>query len=480
MARITTRGITDGVLHAAMAVATSCAGAAQAPRFEVLSEPGQPSSLLTTHLEKHAEEFVLVDVGLWVSALVGDTLGGTWRRLEDERSRMLADLLLRIGERTKPPRGPEDVLAGVCHVAAVLLHGDVANGLPEPWRSEFVAVCQGARAARSWARPSTEVDWSIAVPDGAYANDAMRGLFRTTIWLRESVQALPPDLAATWQQLVHDAMPTGSRQRIADIDSALGSLFGTGPGPMPLVIGGLQWADVADRVALAAASGPWWQRLQAVHRQAPTPRTDLRTSIFGVAHELATEAPDDGWLDAWGSEGWRHRRLDLADFAYVAVREVEAIVGAPGVPPKAVRPRLLVDPLPRTFAALRAAFLVGVAAQRAVHSGKRGERFASDMDDCLALLSHQRAGTEPGEELVARLWDRLQHAFGMERADLPEVRLEGIEGSLRRTQCRLVRIPIRWQGRDSSVVAFDWGVEHRGAENVWQRAQRTAPALDRR
>jgi hypothetical protein len=457
------------------------------PAMEVLAGPGRPSTLLAQHLQTTPERFVIVDVGLWVDALVGDALGGAWMALEDDRARNLELLLWELCERLPPPRGADDVLAGIAHAARALLANDAARALalPEPWLAEITAVVNGRRAPRGWtpaAGAPREVDWSIALPNGAYAADRLPRLFRTTAYLRSSIAALSADLAAAWRREVDAAIGAGplgedTAARWQRTDATLRTLLGTLPGPMPAVLGDLPEARGADRELLAQQQGPWWERLAAVHAREPTPGEDLRTAVLRVAHELATEAsaPGDDWLDAYGRARWRHKWLDLADYVYVAVREVDALAGVRGIGPDAERPRLLVEPLPRAFAALQAAFRASDAVARVAFDAAISGDFVRELDDCLALLAHQRAGTEPPAELVERLWQRLLHGFEHSRDTRVETRLEGFAGPVRRTGCRLVRIPIRWRGENATAVAFHWCVEHRDADGTWRRAQRALP-----
>jgi hypothetical protein len=466
---------------AVAAVSLAAVAGAQAPAMTVLAGPGRPSTLLAEHLQTTPEDFVVVDIGLWVDALVGDALGGAWYLLERDRAELLNLLLYELCERLPPPRGAADVLAGVAHTACTLLANDAARALalPEPWLAEIAAVVNGRRAPRVWGHERGDVDWSDALPNGGYIAERLQPLFRATVYLRRSLGAFDAEQAAAWQRAV-DAVLAGETfaevrgARLHQIDAALRGLLGTVPGIMPAVLGDLPAENGADRARLRTASGAWWERLAAVHAEEPAAGQDLRSAVLRVAHTLATEDPEDDWLLGWGRENWRGTWRDLADYAYVAVREVDVLAGVLCIGPDAKRPRLLVEPLPRSFAALQAAFRAADPVWESLQDARISGEFCAELDDCLALLAHQRAATEPPTELTERVWQRLLHGFDEQRDSRVETRLEGIHGPLRRTGCELVRVPIRWRGEDTTAVTFHWCVEQRGPDGVWRRAARTA------
>jgi hypothetical protein len=311
--------------------------APHSPTMEVLAGPGRPSSLLAEHLDKNAEAFVVVDIGLWVQELVGSALGGSWDNLEHDRFGHLRSVLGRMVEALPPPRTAEDVVAGVAHVAAALLHNDAVDALTlvPPWRAEITAVVNGERAPRAWRRDAAAFDWSGALPNGAYVG-RFASLFRATWYLRASLAQLDVEQHAAWDRAVAAAIPDdpsamGNRAAIARTDAALCAFLGTVPGPMPAVLGDLPPLRASDRAILRSASGgEWWDRLAAVHAEGPGEGEDLRTASFRVAHALATEALGDAWLATYGHERWRHKWLDLADYTYVGVREVDCLAGGAG------------------------------------------------------------------------------------------------------------------------------------------------------
>ncbi|MCU0867895.1 MAG: hypothetical protein MUC36_29265 [Planctomycetes bacterium] len=452
---------------------------AQHPVMEVLAGPGRPSTLLVEHLQKHRVTFVVVDIGLWVQELVGSALGGTWANLEQQRRMQLRDLLASMCERLPAPAQSADVLGGIAHVAHVLLTNDAARALAlaPPWRTEIAAVVNGERAPRPWLPAAEPVDWAMASPNGAYVSEHLEPLFRATRYLQVSLEQLTMPQRDAWQSAVEAATAgqQGKVLRVAAVanDSALRMLLGSEVGPMPAVIGPLSPGHSVDRLLLATADpAPWWERLAVVHERGPGKGSDLRTLVLRVAHELATEAPDDDWLAAYGHAGWRRKWLDLADYTYVGVREVDVLAGVLCRGEDVERPRLLVEPLPRSFAALQAAFRDTDAVYAAIGDAPISTDFVQQIGDCLALLDHQRGGTEPPMELLDRVWQMLLHGFDQSQRDCPETRLEGIAGPLRRTGCHLVRIPIRWRGEHTSAVAFHWWVDHREPDGSWRRAAR--------
>ena len=174
---------------------------AQQPVMEVLAGPGRPSTLLANHLQQHREAFVVVDIGLWVQALIGDALGGAWANLEHQRGMQLRDLLTSLCERLPAPTQPADALGGIAHVAHGLLTNDAARSLAlaPPWRTEIAAVVNGERAIRPWLPAAAPFDWAMALPNGAYVSEHLEPLFRATRYLQVSLEQLTMPQREAWQ-----------------------------------------------------------------------------------------------------------------------------------------------------------------------------------------------------------------------------------------------------------------------------------------
>lgn len=455
--------------------------AQSAPKVEVLAGPGRPSSMLVEHLGQHAEEFVVFDLGLFVQLLVGDALGGAWEHLEEERHRLLRAVLDRVVEGATNG-SVDDPLPGMARAAAALLTGgrQPIDRVPQPWQADARAVFAAAKGVTEWLPGKPAIDWRLATPQGAYdtKNGAnLPALFRATCYLRECLARLPKPLADEWRRrcnaVLDDELAAGCGRAAA----AMTALLGVGAPVMPGLIADLPLSAVRDRDLLSAVDGPWWERLAAAHgAESGGDCGGLRGSLLRVAHELATEVPAGTSASVFAPSAWSRKRLDLADYTYVGVREVDALAGVMGVLPDARRPQLLVEPLPRTLAALRVAI---DEADRVWQEVDGSVGLFADVRACLdevaRLLEHQQAGSEPPLALLDSLWASLTHHFDeQDSRQGVEVRIDGIDGRLRRCGACLVRMPIVWRGDVKTAIAFQWCVEHEVAPGRWERAQRTA------
>lgn len=456
--------------------------AQDATPIEVLAGPGRPSTLLQEHLAAHREEFVVFDLGLFVQVLAGAALGAAWARMEAERHDVLHSVLTTLVARSGKPPFDGDPLAGMTRAAAALLTGSGRDidRVPQPWQGDVRAVLAGRSSVLRWLPGKPAVDWRVAVPNGAYdvttpAN--LSGLFRATSYLRECLARLPDPLGEEWRRRCTTAFDEPGKAAAARVDAMAASLLGLDSSTMPGMLGELPSAR--DRDVLRAASGAWWERLAAVHGDGvATTESGFRGALLRVAHELATEEPSGATAPVFANEACRRRRLDLADFTYVAVREVDVLAGVRGILPDNDRPRLLVEPMPRTIVALRAACdAASQAWGRVDGSAGRFDDLRAILDDLVVLLAHQQALTEPPAALLDSLWAELSHGFDEQPARQGvATRLEGIDGALRRRGPYLVRIPIVWEGQPKTAITFQWFVEHETADGTWERANRTAGA----
>lgn len=237
------------------------------------------------------------------------------------------------------------------------------------------------------------------------------------------------------------------------------------------------WTDAVPSGAYVLPAG-YSQQAEGLFRTTVYLRTylhcmpdDLRARLMVVAHELATETPDDPLLQALGRDRWRSKWLEEANYTYLALRETDPLTYVIDSPPEATRPRLLVEPLPRTLAALREAAAASERVRKTFSDpGTEPQQgMVQLVEDLQAILAAQQAGADPDAERLDRSWQALQRWFVAEDPREGAIAsLEGIEGGIRREGVFLVRVPIRWQGQDKTALAFRLYAMHQEPDGTWQ------------
>ncbi|MBL8755812.1 MAG: hypothetical protein JNK15_21120 [Planctomycetes bacterium] len=463
-------------MHAAAAItATVCLLAAtsaqDARKMEVLASSGSPRLMLEEKFRVRADPFVVCDVGLFLDQLVGGTLGDAWQAVELRRHRLWLDCLRCMLAESSETLGERCRGLAAAAVALLTDQPSDAAAVPKAFATDVAAVRAGTDSVLSWHPDAPRADWSTERPTGAYETGVMAQLWRATVYLRAVLSRLPATDQSAWQRSTNAALGIDGQKQLAAIDEAWRLVLGTSRTD-PFAVGALAQNALADRARLATATGPWWERLRAAHGAPPSEVASLRGQLLQVAHELATETPQGPMAPVFAHPAWQQKRLDLADFTYVAVREVDGLLCATGDREPIGRPELLVEPLPRTFAALRAAMasaqrICRTAAVEGAFLGLAPER----LDPVLALLEHQRTGTEPPAKLVDEVWQLLL-GFDGDRRPAPKVRIDGLDGNVRRSGPQLVRMPITWQGQQKTALAFRWFVEHESKPGEWEAPRR--------
>lgn len=438
------------------------------PQVVVVAGPGEPGQLLRENLL--AADFLFYDIAL----LVGEELRGlhrVWDRVETARLFALTRLLEHFLAESPGAKDPATVRnRSIANVArALLLHdSDVARHLlTADEQAEFDPVLAGTAGSLRFVPGNPSMDWSRSRPAGANALRPV--LFRATIYLRTCLDAMPADQRSAWDTQMNAENGT-SLDRAREVDAAFASLFGPlektwGPG-----LGGASTRPDRELLRdLRSLDGSPWKKLQsALGLPPPATPPSLCSAWLEVLHELATESPDDAMLQPLGLPWWRTKWLDCAQWGYVGLREIDALSDVGGVPDAPARPRLLVEPLPRTlralerYDALRREFpaLAGDDRDRKPPALPPG-------NPLLDVLEAQQKGQDPPATAIEQLLATLTPDPEDRPAAHPPVALDGIDGRLRRSGTYLLRVPIRWRGEAKTALVLHHFVENEVAGR-WQ------------
>ena len=458
-------------LGAVCSLVLSTALAPQEPAaIEVIGPAGEPSRALREQLKKGEDDLILFDVGLGVREAVVN-LHERWGAIEHERAGDLRALTRAIVERMGHPddaaRAAVGNVAGVAH--AVLVAAAERDRLTADQLAE-VADVEAAREGTIRFMPSPAPrDWRDARPRGGYARDSWGGeltaLFRATVYLRTYLAAWPPELAACWRaQAAACAASPGAD--FATVEQAMTILFGCGardPGLVePAVAPDLVWLHAQQQPAASVQD-----RLSALFAAVPMrePKA-MSDGVLRLCHELGAARASDPLFAALAPAQWQAKWLDAAMFAYAGLREVDCCVRAVGREKIPEAPRIVVEPLPEVWHALRW-FDRRHTDLRAVRwpGDDKGGSWVDPVLDALAL--QQR-----GEDLPPKLHERLLHMllWSFEAPDLLLGIATEIEGAgmVRRAMPQLVRVPVVWRGETKKALALRLFLEQERPGGKWE------------
>lgn len=454
---------------AALPIATQCAPATVA-RVEVLASSGTPSSMLREQLKKAEDSFVLVDIGVFVDAMVV-SLRHDWQRLETTRARSLSVLLERMCDGFTNGGPAPDVAAcqSIARVATALLGAKVEeDALPRDVLDELTEVRAERVGALRFVHGRPAIDWSIARPSGAYVGE-LDALFRTTVYLRAVLAQASREQVEVWNTAIASQKDTEACRGLDRTDAAVRLLLGTDAATMPGLVGRLDPQQAPDLVKLAALrddSRDPWSKLDAVFAIAPaSPRpTDVRHAVLALANSFATESTEGEFFAALGSERWRRKWTDCASFVYVGMRELDGLGSLTGLETLKLQPRIVVEPAPRSWRALRDFASACEAMCRAFD--ERGYYRTEEIDVAIEALAKQQRGEDLAPEVEAKLLHWMLWGFDSSGGS-SSVEIEGVRGALRRAGPVLVRLPIRWKGETQNALGFRIFVEHEEATGTW-------------
>jgi hypothetical protein len=468
------RRLPAGILVSGLAP-FACAQSAGA--IEVLAGPGAPSYLLQDHLAAagDAEDLILFDVGFGIRDAVV-SLQGCWWDVEACRAMGLRKLLggMAAGFAGAGAGDEMAALAGATSVACNLVAwSGMVDEETAAAREERLEVLGGGRGRLRFGAGDTSVDWRIAQPVGAYVArphqepDDLPGLFRATVYLQAYLRHWPASTRDRWLAAARTQIERRVAPELARCDAAFAVLTGA-PLLAPGVVGE---ADASDVEHLERTKGPGdpWPRLRALFTTIAAPEAaTVRHAMLGLSHALATASVDGEFFVAMAPEQWRAKWLDGAAFVHVGLRQVDAL----SIPRRMQRvrpPRVVVEPLPRVWAALRRLDQRTEEVRRLLHPDWTHRTQRSWIDDVLDALAAQAVGKELDAKLEARLLQVLLRSFieSDRLLDLP-VELEGDLGRFRRAGPYLVRIPIRWRGETRRALALHLLVEQEVSPGVWQ------------
>lgn len=425
--------------------------------------------MLPAQIRQTQDQHLLLDLGCFIHAIVV-RMRSDFRRIEWLRARSLGDLLATMQQSLRH-RADAEACAAVCQVATVLLWNrqEVEDPLPD--------VLDELRAVRA-AEPGVmhfaggrEIDWAMAVPRGAYAkaseDQELAGLFRATVYLRCHLDRFAPQQRGLWQRALAEAQDTEAWANLRRTDAALALLFGTAEPPMPGLPGPVELRDVQQLLRMAGEPADPWTRLDTLFTRvsAPAPRT-VREAVLELAHTLVGEGTGAELLQAMAPGQWRRKWADCAAYAYVGMRELDCLMSPVGIEPFPFRPRVLVEPVPRSWQALRRVAALGEGICHEL-TGRPGFYHLPAIDDAIAALSVQSRGGTLDQALEERLRGHLLASFEQD-GPASEVTVTGIDGQLRRTGPHLVRLPLRTGGRTVQALAFRLLVEHEDGAGVFR------------
>lgn len=418
-----------------------------------------PSTKLSEQLRKGEDELVLFDVGYLVYDLV-TTAQRAWLEMEVARQKAL-DAALRQMATDHISHG--DATADAAHVARVAIDLlTVADrdrlSLLDDEAAEAASVRACGQGNLRFHPRHPAAGWSDCQPLGIYkaANRPPAALFVATVYLRQYLAAWPDEVKAQWRKAI-EQLPEPLRAALSASDAQVAAFMGRPTAlPMPGVPDIYAFPD-ALWLLQQPSRAPWLQ-LQAMHAAIlPREPASVRDAFLVVAHELATERSHSELLQALPAAAWQAKWQDAGQWLYLGLREIDALMAVSGESDRRGKPTVVVEPLPRTLAALR-------AATRMLTPGR--DPLFSDLEQA---LRDQEAGREVDAERQGRLLAALTTWFGMtDCASGATTRLPGIEGTMRRSRPYLVRMPVRWHGETRQALALRLFVEREAKPGNWE------------
>jgi len=441
-------------------------GAAHA--IEDVGEARVPSRALFKRVKAGAEDVLWFDVGYAVRRVVVE-MHEDWGWIESKRSDALIELLDAMRVRLKDEGDESRVsrrLAGIVDVAGALLYGTEAiDGEAGGELREVRAVGDGRMR---FVPGAVECSWRSTRPRGGYAADSPRfkefeGLFRATEYLRLYLAKMPDAQRQRFVEVVDACRQAGAGDALAMVDEAMALLFGAAavvPGvPQPAVSLDLLWLR-----RRAQQPGPSHEVLPELFGavKAEQPRS-MADGVLRLCHLLANAEANDAVFGELTKQQWRAKWRDAASFAYVGLREVDCASRAVGIESFPKIPRVVIEPLPEVWRALRWLDLKSDELTKITHPHLGGGEPRSWIDEVLAALEVQQRGERLSDEQNLELVELLVYAFGEPDMLLGTVsELDGVQAALRRAEPRFVRLPIRWRGEVHRVLALRLYVQQQG------------------
>ncbi|HEX6812323.1 MAG TPA: hypothetical protein VF384_11915 [Planctomycetota bacterium] len=464
-------------LFAATLLALCIASAPQQPAVvEVIGPAPEPGVALRKQVEKGEDEFVLFDVAYGVRE-VTTNLHDLWGELETKRAEVMSDLMAAMQQRCAGRQDAASIAcANVAAVAGALLASATKHTRARPrpalgpdQLAELRDVDAAAAGEQRYFPQRRAFDWKIAQPVGAYAHDrhgweGMAALYRATIYLRAYSAAWPEDTSAVW--CLHVAACRSA-------DGVLASDLGKLAAQMPILFGAgvdesgvLLPAGAPDLAWLAAhfaEPAPIEDKLAALFAEVPMPSPKaLSDGVLRLCHELVIARPTDPLFGAMAPEQWQAKWRDAASFAYVGLREVDALARTFGRDDAPPAPTVVIEPLPAVWEALR-----WLERRRSLQPGDAWQKGTSWIDPVIEALELQ----QKGEDLPVETNDHLRHLlsrFGdKDRLLGTTTRIEGVPAQVRRGVPHLVRVPIRWRGETKKALALRLFVEQERPAGEW-------------
>lgn len=443
-------------------------------RVEVVAPAPIPSEALEEQPIQRGD-LVLFDVGYALRELVV-RMHDEWARAE----RLRAEMLIRAFQWLAEDQGTaaEQPWSAACRDVAA-----VAWALVDPTHSrrrltpaqaaELLEVEAASSGTLRFLPTPSDVDWSAprsdARPTGAYAAGGefvwMASLFKASVYLRHYLSAWPDADRERWCAVMSRMMR--KFERAAAIEPSWRLLFGTAfvaPGvPEPVVCDDIVWLVTQPPTAAAH------ERLGALFasRAQRVPDT-VADDLLRACNELRAARADHAIFGAMAEAQWRAKWTDAATFAYAGLREIDALVQSAGIRDEAGGgPRVVIEPLPAVWAALRA--LERRESELLVARYGSSASQPSWVDDVLEALALQERGVDLPRELEAGLLELLLFRFATpDRLLGTPAAIEGVSGAVRRAVPQLVRVPIRWRGETKMALALRLYVEHEVAPGEWQ------------
>jgi hypothetical protein len=458
----------------ALSITAATALPAQAPAaVEVVGPASVPSDALVEQLKKGEDELVLFDVGYGVREAVVK-LHEDWTRAEARRAVGVC-LLLEAMEAlwTREDAVPDErACRDVARVAMALLDARYRDeGARELTNERAEVEAAGAGTLRFLPVPAS-ISWEDARPRGGYArspqlDDGQRAnLYRATVYLHTYLSRWPPGIVRRWRDTASACRAVGAASQLAYAERWSHALFGARLAdglPVPVVAPDHAWLrSNAAHVDEANA------RLTALFTALPTAVPEsMADGVLRLCHLLVTAEPTAPVLAAMAPAQWRAKWRDAATFAYVGLREVDCAMRAVGKSRLRAPPRVVVEPLPEVWTALRWLDRRRAAALAVDYPDlRRAER--SWVDAVLDALSTQQRGEELPSAAEAQLLHLLLDSF-----DAPDLLLgaltevDGVAPPLRRAVPHFVRVPVVWRGEVRKALALRLHVEQQDERGQW-------------
>lgn len=448
-----------------------------APRIETLGawRSTTPDLLLREHLSGHRESVVVLDAARLLFA-AGDVVIGWSIYCEEEGARILREAMRQLAARA----ADGDACTGLASVAATLLarDGEIADVLTPAAANERNAALAGETVALTYApgNPVRSFAEVASVAPGAASSYFGRGdwqrVRRAQAYLRIALQAMPEELRAEFRRRAEEVLDESWRTRQQRLEQLVVRVHGEVLWRAP----GLFDEPEAQPLHIGPPGVDPWDHLAHATREASAPvGEDLHARMGRAAFAFANESLDEPWFAGDAAQCWRHKRIETLLGLAVGVRTrcLSYAIGIRGEVPLTPLPELVVEPVPRTIAAVRDVLRLD---RELSELAKDEDLVGPDLglmtlcEDWESALAQQQEGRAIDSELRARLWERLLGA-GFGAADAGYGRdpfLTTPVGSFRRTGVRIVRVPIAWRGEATTALAFVIAVERMVGDGRWE------------